>query len=77
MALSTIIPSATISPVTDIWWMGNPVKNMHDSAYSIVSGNDSATMNADRQPKVNSKITKIKKKPSAILPNSSFKRAVV
>ncbi len=52
MAASTRRPSATISPVTDIWCSGRPIRFIEASVARLTSGSTSPTISAARTPSV-------------------------
>ena len=52
IAASTSRPSATISPVTDIWWIEMPAAFMPQIDISPASGSTLATTSAARKPSV-------------------------
>ncbi len=66
IAASTNRPSATMSPVTDIWWIGTPSALSVATEASVTTGRASATIKAERQPRVRNSTTMTRAIPCAM-----------
>ena len=77
MAASTSSPSATMRPVTDIWWIGTPSALSVATEASETTGRTAATMIAGRQPSVRNRTPTTSAIPSAMFEPTSASRSAV
>ena len=77
MAASTSRPSATMSPVSDICWIGSPIRFIVATAARLTSGSTSATISAARSPSVTSSTATTSATPIAMFVPTSASRSSV
>ena len=74
---STSRPSATIRPVSDIWWTGIPIAWSPASDIRLARGRIEATINAARQPRVTSRTVTTRLAPISMLVTTKARRSAV
>ena len=77
MAASTRRPSATMSPVTDIWWIGTASALSVAMEASETTGRTVATMIAERQPSVRKRTATTSAMPAAMFQPTEARRSAV
>jgi hypothetical protein len=77
MPASTSRPSATIMPVTLIWWIGRPMAFIVARLARLTTGRITATISAARRPSVTNSTATTRPTPSAMLPPTSASRSAV
>ena len=77
MAASTKRPSATISPVTLIWWIGTASAFSVATEASDTTGSTIATISADRHPRVTNRTATTRATPTSMFMPTSARRSRV
>ncbi len=77
MAASTSRPSATINPVTLIWWIGTASAFSVATEASDTTGSTIATISADRHPRVTNRTATTSTTPTTMFRPTSLRRSVV